>query len=130
MSKIQNDRFRNIATDPLATGRGSLWITIAQFGNQYLHVSTSLNLQPGGPLLVGYSRLLIQYIRSYPPCWRPFLHPQPEDAPCRGDTEPLIMALGTTAVKCSSSYLYVSLPQEKMAKNTNSGPPKYKRERV
>jgi hypothetical protein len=23
--------------------------------------------------------------------WRPFLHPQPEDAPCRGDRDPLIM---------------------------------------
>ena len=22
-------------------------------------------------------------MRSYPPYWRPFLHPQPEDAPCR-----------------------------------------------
>ena len=22
--------------------------------------------------------------------WRPFLHPQPEDAPCRGDRDPLI----------------------------------------
>jgi hypothetical protein len=21
--------------------------------------------------------------------WRPFLHPQPEDAPCRGDRDPL-----------------------------------------
>jgi hypothetical protein len=26
--------------------------------------------------------------------WRPFLHPQPEDAPCRGDRDPLNMALG------------------------------------
>jgi hypothetical protein len=23
--------------------------------------------------------------------WRPFLHPQPEDAPCRGDRDPLNM---------------------------------------
>jgi hypothetical protein len=23
--------------------------------------------------------------------WRPFLHPQPEDAPCRSDSDPLIM---------------------------------------
>jgi hypothetical protein len=23
--------------------------------------------------------------------WRPFLHPQPEDAPCRGDRDTLIM---------------------------------------
>jgi hypothetical protein len=37
---------------------------------------------------VGCPRLLIQYIRSYSPYWRPFLHPQPEDAPCRGDRDP------------------------------------------
>ena len=43
-----------------------------------------------GPPLVGCPRLLIQYIHSYPPYWRPFLHPHPEDAPCRGDRDPLI----------------------------------------
>jgi hypothetical protein len=47
------------------------------------------NPQSGGPSLVGCPRLLIQYISSYPPYWRPFLHPQPEDAPCRGDRDPL-----------------------------------------
>ena len=41
--------------------------------------------QAGGPPLVGCPQLFIQYIRSYPPYWRSFLHPQPEDAPCRGD---------------------------------------------
>jgi hypothetical protein len=35
----------------------------------------------------------IQYIRSYPPYRRPFLHPQPEDSPCRGDKDPLITAV-------------------------------------
>src|SRR5215469_15427868 len=53
-------------------------------------VSTSPNPQAGGPPLVGCPRLLIQYIRSYPPYRRPFLQPQPEDAPCRGDRDPLI----------------------------------------
>jgi hypothetical protein len=48
-------------------------------------VSNSPNPQAGGPPLVGCPRLLIQYIRSYPPHWRTFLHPQPEDVPCRGD---------------------------------------------
>jgi len=43
-----------------------------------------------GPPLVGSPRLLIQYIRSYPPYWGPFLYPQPENAPCRGDRDPLI----------------------------------------
>jgi hypothetical protein len=46
--------------------------------------------QVGGPHLVGCPRLLIQYIHSYPPYWRPFFHPQPEDAPCRGDRDPLL----------------------------------------
>jgi hypothetical protein len=40
--------------------------------------------------LVGCSRLLIQYIRGYHPYWRPFLHPQPEDAPCHGERDSLI----------------------------------------
>src|SRR5215510_5090427 len=43
-------------------------------------VRTSPNPQAGGPSLVGYPRLLILFIHSYPPYWRPFLHPQPEDA--------------------------------------------------
>ena len=47
-------------------------------------VSSSPNPQAGGPPLVGCPRLLIQFIRSYPPYRRTFLHPQPEDAPCRG----------------------------------------------
>jgi len=49
-------------------------------------VSTSPNPQAGGPPLVGCRQLLI---RSYPPYRRPFLYPQPEDAPCRGDRDPL-----------------------------------------
>jgi hypothetical protein len=53
-------------------------------------VSTSPNPRAGGPLLVGCPRLLIQYIHRYSPYWKPFLHPQPEDAPCRGDRDTLI----------------------------------------
>jgi hypothetical protein len=48
------------------------------------------NPQAGGPPLVGCLRSLIQYIRSYSPYWRAFLHMQPEDAPCHGDTDCLI----------------------------------------
>ena len=51
-------------------------------------VSDSSNHEAGGPPLVGCPRLLIQFIRSYPPYRRPFLHPQPKDAPCRGDRDP------------------------------------------
>ena len=47
--------------------------------------------QAGGPPLVGCQPLPIQYIRSYPPYWSPFVHPQPEDTPCRGDRDPLVL---------------------------------------
>ena len=48
------------------------------------------NPQSGGPPLFGCLRLLVRYIRSYRPYWRPFLHPHPEDAPCRRVRDPLI----------------------------------------
>jgi hypothetical protein len=67
----------------------------------------SLNPQAEGPPLVGCPRLLIQYIRSYPPYWRPFPHPQPEDAPCRGDRHPFTSALNTFS--WSQLYLVVRL---------------------
>jgi len=47
-------------------------------------------LQDGGSPLVGRQGLLVLYIRSYPPYWRPFFHPQPEEASCRGNRYPLI----------------------------------------
>ena len=53
-------------------------------------VSTSPNPQTGVPPLVGCPRQPIQYIRSYPSYWRTFVRPQSEDAPCRGDRDPLI----------------------------------------
>ena len=34
-------------------------------------------------------RVLIQYFCSYPPYWMSFLHPQPKEAPCRSDRDPL-----------------------------------------
>ena len=52
-------------------------------------VSTSPNPQAGGPPHVGCPRLRIQFIHIYPPYRRQFLYPQPEDAPCRGDSDPL-----------------------------------------
>jgi hypothetical protein len=33
--------------------------------------------------------------------WRPFLHPQPEDSPCRGDRDPLNAALLVTVCNFS-----------------------------
>jgi len=53
-------------------------------------VSTLPNPQAGGLPLIGCPRMLIRYIRSYPPYWRSFIHPQHEDTPCRGDRDPLI----------------------------------------
>ena len=35
--------------------------------------------------------MLIQYIHSYPPYWKLFLYPKPEDAPFHGYRDPLIM---------------------------------------
>jgi hypothetical protein len=70
-------------------------------------VSTSPNPQAGGPPLVGCPRLLIQCICSCPPYRRPFLHPQPEDAPCCGDRDPQNTAIfpnrkqNFTAARCS-----------------------------
>jgi len=58
-------------------------------------VSISPIPQAGRPPLVGCPRLLIQYLLSYPPYWRLLLHPQPADAPYRGDRDPLIMTLIT-----------------------------------
>ena len=54
--------------------------------------------QAGGPPLVGCPQLLVQYIRSYPPYWRPFLHPQAEDMLCPGDRDPLITVEPYTAI--------------------------------
>ena len=69
-------------------------------------VSTSPNPQAGGPPLVGCPRLLIQFIRSYPPYRRPFLYPQPEDVPCCGDRDPLTQNIKIISYKTlSQSYI-------------------------
>jgi hypothetical protein len=51
-------------------------------------VSTSSNPQTIGEPPVGCPPLLIQCTLRSPPYRRPFLHPQPEEAPCRGDRNP------------------------------------------
>jgi hypothetical protein len=66
------------------------WVILNMYFLRRRVVSTTPNPQAGGPHLVGCPRLLIQFIHSYPPYRRPFLHPQPEDAPCRGDRDPHI----------------------------------------
>ena len=42
------------------------------------------------------------YIRIYPPYWKPFLHQQPEDAPCRRDRDPL-----ATNFKCYIKFSWL-----------------------
>jgi hypothetical protein len=66
----------------------NLWVILNMCFIQRGVVSTSSNPQARGPPLVGCPRLLIQFIHTYPPYRRPFLHPQPEDAPCRSDMDP------------------------------------------
>jgi len=71
------------------------WLSVSTFCNKRLFlrsgvVSTSPNPQAGVPPLVGCLLLLIQYIHSYTPYWRSFLHAQSEDMPCLGDRDPFI----------------------------------------
>jgi hypothetical protein len=51
--------------------------------------------KPEAHILSAVRDCLLNNISSYPPYWRPLLHPQPADAPCRGDRDPLIMRPGT-----------------------------------
>jgi hypothetical protein len=53
----------------------NLWVILNIFFLRRGVFSTSPNPQVGGPLLVGCPRLLIQFIHSYLPYRRPFLHP-------------------------------------------------------
>jgi len=64
---------------PQLQARAGPRLTLWLFRNMILFTVsyyTSLNSQAGGPPLVGCLRLLMQYIRSYPPYCRPLLHPQ------------------------------------------------------
>ena len=65
--------------------------------------STSPRPLAGRPPLVSCPRLLIQYIRSYPPYWRPFLHPQFEDPTFRGDKDSLITEHKCIIIKVAES---------------------------
>jgi hypothetical protein len=65
-----------------AQGKCESFVTWQIF--RWWFVSCSPHPQAGGPLLVGFPRLLFKYILIYPLYWRPVLHPQPEDAPCCG----------------------------------------------
>jgi len=81
-----------------------MWVFINMNVLQGRTVSTSPNPQAGGSPLVGCSRLLIQFIRSYPPYRRPFLYPQPEDAPFRVDRDPLHGVKSLLELSHSNTY--------------------------
>ena len=87
------------------------WVFHNRFFSRGGVVSASPNPQAGGPPLVGCPRLLIQFIRSYPSYRRPFLYPQPEDAPWRGDRDPQTqfnISLSHKITKCLKGiYLFV-----------------------
>ena len=85
-------------------------------------VSASPNLQAGGPPLVFCPRLLIQFIRSYSPYRRPFLHPQPEDAPCYRDRDPpTLIKVYVSNQKIYNKTAYVPGPCQ--ASGSHSDPP-------
>jgi len=101
---------------PELTGSVHVWNTSLCFVTRYFLqwgvVSTSPNLQAAGSPTVGYPRLFIQYIRSYPPFWRPLLHPKPEDASCRGDRDPLVRGAVVTVLFSVLSVRNCSLSVE------------------
>ena len=66
-----------------------MWVFLNRAVLQGGVVKPSPNPHAGGSSLVGCPQLLIQFIRSYHPYRRPFLYPHPEDAPYRGDRDPL-----------------------------------------
>jgi hypothetical protein len=58
--------------------------------------------------LFGCPQLLIHYIHSYAAHWRPFLHPQPEDAQYCGDRDSLIMKTHYILTKIVQCYCSVT----------------------
>jgi hypothetical protein len=70
-----------------------LWMILTWYVLWWGLVSNSIKPQPVGQILICFPRVHIPYIRCCPPYWRPFLHPQPEDAPCCFDKVPLITLL-------------------------------------
>ena len=90
-----------------------MWVFLNMNVLQGRVVSTSPNPQAGGPPFVGCLWLLIQFIRSYPPYRRPFLYPQPEDAPCRGDRDPLHRGKPNTKYKTRQQCLNFSVNNRK-----------------
>jgi len=95
-----------------------MWVFLNRNVLQGGIVSTSPNPQAGGPHLVSCPRLLIQFIRSYPPYRRPFLYPQPEDAPCHGDRDTLHgLCEAYNMTKCAQTAPYFNIKLRSFALN-------------
>ena len=71
--------------------RGLLWLfrNMTRFYCEEL-LAPRPNPKPEDHPLSTVGDCLFNIFASYPSYWRPFLHPQPEDAPCRCDRDPLI----------------------------------------
>ena len=70
------------------------------------------------PPLDDCPRLHCQYICSCPPRYRPFLHPQPEDAPCRGDRDPIITVKHTLTICKTYCFSIVTMVARKRLRVT------------
>jgi len=89
---------------------------IARYFLQWGVVSTSPHPQAVGPNLLRCPWRLIKYIRSCYQYWRPFHHPQAEDAPCCADRDPLITRLivkvkPVTGLEWPRGFLEVKVPR-------------------
>jgi len=98
----ETDRSTHLYDKGLVQFRGTSLCTVTCSVSWGGIVTISPNPRAGGPHLVGCPQLFIQYTRSYPPYSRAFLRPQPEDAPCSGDRDPL--------VSFTPTYVYFILP--------------------
>jgi hypothetical protein len=98
----------------------SLWVVrnmVVFYGEELVAPRPTLNLEDH-PLSAVRNCLFNIFTPTLHIC-RPFLHPQPEDAPCRGDRDPLIKVRVSTQVKYlfktrliqpSSITTFLSLP--------------------
>ena len=78
ISRNPNVHYRTHKRPPLQASRMWVFLKKVFFYREGL-LAPRPTPQVVGPPLVGYPRLLIQYVRSYPPYRRTFVYLQPED---------------------------------------------------
>jgi hypothetical protein len=74
--------------------------TIRFYGEEFLALRPTPKLEDRP--LSAVRDCIFDIFAAAPPYWRPFLHPQPEDAPFRCDRDPLI-----TVLKPTNNYKYI-----------------------